>query len=1080
GLVVDNKGTGDLFTASSSGASRFVITQAGNVGVGTTTPSQLVDIEGGALKISGSTNGSFNRLYLDKNSASEKSSQIEFTQQGSNLFGLGVDPGSINQNNFSLYDELAGAFRFFIDSSGKTTFGNIGGSIPTILSTFDIRSQSNSISTASVSGATSFAALVTDNSGPGDLFAASSSGLNRFVITQNGNVGIGDNTPSARLDVEGGNIMIGQQTNTSVASNMAWTDQASGCTGACVPGTFNSTTTIASVSASVVYNGSLYIGTWKSNSAEVYRYNGTTGSWTAINTTAGTFDNVTTSIDAVTSMIVYNGYLYIGTTESTKGQVLRYNGGTGAAVFSQVSNAAGQLSAAGASSINGVTAMTVFQGKLWAGTSKPGLAELDVYQGGSSWSFASGGTGTVCGGTAGGDTVTALGVSQTQIFAAFSEKNLALLCVGVQGTNSSLSEINTAPGTFTTRDSGGTTLSTGIQAITSIVNFNGQVYLGVKKQGASGDLYRYETALGYVHADFVRVNNSAGNINGGATTMDSVSSLAVYNGKLYVGTERANAAEIYRYENGEGTTSVWTKVSQSAAGTIGPSSNTSQATAIDMVSNLIPYNGSLFAGTYEPSKAEVYSSTVASDQSYALQFHAGATPGGGEQNSLLNIGSISFVASPSGMNQTGGNNTGEFLFSHTIATNNGAYDVAEDYGTRDDSLEAGDVVAMDSNEQQMVKKAGKSDSVVGIYSENPGFRLSQQDTNINGGRAVPIALAGRVPVKVSTENGPIHIGDLLTQSSKVGVAMKATKPGFMVARAFADYENSDKTAVGKIMAFVNLTWADPGVQLTSSGNLNIASTLPTDITTPITQTILGDSTASSSASGSATMTDSLSQLGATVSLLQTQYASLSAEMNKITKVDDLSERIAALEKNMPLFSASSSGSILGDATISGQLSVIGKTLLSDVGITGKVTMGLLTIDGLNENDTTPAASINTTGGPLKLQSLALNGIDILHGKIIIDTDGNMKTAANITAKKYNVDIEDIKSASLGEATIQAGESEVDIPTTTVTKDSKIFVTAESLITQPLIVTSKKAGKSFTVQMASPAITDVKFNWWIVN
>ena len=43
----------------------------------------------------------------------------------------------------------------------------------------------------SVSGATSFAALVVDNSGVGDLFTASKSGLPLFTIKNNGNVLLG-------------------------------------------------------------------------------------------------------------------------------------------------------------------------------------------------------------------------------------------------------------------------------------------------------------------------------------------------------------------------------------------------------------------------------------------------------------------------------------------------------------------------------------------------------------------------------------------------------------------------------------------------------------------------------------------------------------------------------------------------------------------------------------------------------------------------------------------------------------------------------------------------------------------------
>ena len=46
GLIVDNNGTGDLLAASKSGATKFVIKNSGNVGIGTTLPSEKFDVVG--------------------------------------------------------------------------------------------------------------------------------------------------------------------------------------------------------------------------------------------------------------------------------------------------------------------------------------------------------------------------------------------------------------------------------------------------------------------------------------------------------------------------------------------------------------------------------------------------------------------------------------------------------------------------------------------------------------------------------------------------------------------------------------------------------------------------------------------------------------------------------------------------------------------------------------------------------------------------------------------------------------------------------------------------------------------------
>src|SRR5207253_1545755 len=67
--------------------------------------------------------------------------------------------------------------------------------------TLDVQANTGTLAVASISGKTSFASLVVDNSGVGDLFTASSSGLSRFVIAQNGNVGIGTTAPAQLLDI---------------------------------------------------------------------------------------------------------------------------------------------------------------------------------------------------------------------------------------------------------------------------------------------------------------------------------------------------------------------------------------------------------------------------------------------------------------------------------------------------------------------------------------------------------------------------------------------------------------------------------------------------------------------------------------------------------------------------------------------------------------------------------------------------------------------------------------------------------------------------------------------------------------
>ncbi|MBI1935258.1 hypothetical protein HYS31_02355 [Candidatus Woesearchaeota archaeon] len=94
-------------------------------------------------------------------------------------------------------------------------------------------------------------------------------------------------------------------------------------------------------------------------------------------------------------------------------------------------------------------------------------------------------------------------------------------------------------------------------------------------------------------------------------------------------------------------------------------------------------------------------------------------------------------------------------------------------------------------------------NIIGVVSSNPafvmGFGSELKETN-----TVPIALVGRVPVKVSLENGAINIGDPLTSSSKKGYAAKATKSGRIIGFAMENYDEGSNAK--KILVFVQPGW----------------------------------------------------------------------------------------------------------------------------------------------------------------------------------------------------------------------------------------------------------------------------------
>lgn len=144
------------------------------------------------------------------------------------------------------------------------------------------------------------------------------------------------------------------------------------------------------------------------------------------------------------------------------------------------------------------------------------------------------------------------------------------------------------------------------------------------------------------------------------------------------------------------------------------------------------------------------------------------------------------------------------------STVTGGFDVAEEYPTSDSTLEAGDVVAIDiSKPGYIVKSSTAYDSkTIGIVSTDPGITLGDEKDGIWR----KVALSGRIPVKVSTVNGPIQVGDDLTSSSIPGVAMKATNGGAIIGKALEPYTAQDAHLIGSISAFAKLSWSGSDVQ----------------------------------------------------------------------------------------------------------------------------------------------------------------------------------------------------------------------------------------------------------------------------
>ncbi|MCL5436208.1 MAG: hypothetical protein M1275_03955, partial [Patescibacteria group bacterium] len=156
-----------------------------------------------------------------------------------------------------------------------------------------------------------------------------------------------------------------------------------------------------------------------------------------------------------------------------------------------------------------------------------------------------------------------------------------------------------------------------------------------------------------------------------------------------------------------------------------------------------------------------------------------------------------------------------------------AFDLAEVYHS-EGNLPAGTVVrvsAMQSTSTLPTVAAteeGYDARMVGVVSTNPGLVLGWNSTTTD----VAVALAGRVPVKVTDENGPIEAGDAITSSARFpGYAMRSSRSGRILGHALQGVSFATSTPdvpytvapdgvtrLAKINVFMKIGWeaAGPG------------------------------------------------------------------------------------------------------------------------------------------------------------------------------------------------------------------------------------------------------------------------------
>jgi hypothetical protein len=138
----------------------------------------------------------------------------------------------------------------------------------------------------------------------------------------------------------------------------------------------------------------------------------------------------------------------------------------------------------------------------------------------------------------------------------------------------------------------------------------------------------------------------------------------------------------------------------------------------------------------------------------------------------------------------------------------GACDIAERYNADDEEkgdLEPGDILSLSRSGDLKVGKSKQAydTMVIGVFSTDPMLTMGEFEDSNNEDNP-PVALLGRVPTKVTNENGAIEIGDLIVSSSKEGHGMKCDEyskcQGAVVGKALENFNGEE----GVIEVLINV------------------------------------------------------------------------------------------------------------------------------------------------------------------------------------------------------------------------------------------------------------------------------------
>ncbi|MFH1504815.1 MAG: hypothetical protein ABIH08_05480, partial [Candidatus Omnitrophota bacterium] len=141
-----------------------------------------------------------------------------------------------------------------------------------------------------------------------------------------------------------------------------------------------------------------------------------------------------------------------------------------------------------------------------------------------------------------------------------------------------------------------------------------------------------------------------------------------------------------------------------------------------------------------------------------------------------------------------------------IGNNPQSQDIAEFMEVlKTDIAKEGEIVSLISNDKLGKTTKKNDENLIGVISgkKTSTVHLGNGESLHEDTVSLPVALVGRVFVKVANEGGAIRVGDPITSSSQPGIGMKANKTAKIVGYAMEAETFEENKDISEILVFVN-------------------------------------------------------------------------------------------------------------------------------------------------------------------------------------------------------------------------------------------------------------------------------------